>query len=501
MGEDELLASEHRLQMLLGCTKGIVFELDREGRFINAWTHDEQLLAVPRDQLLGRTIREVLGEKTGGNWHDSIARVYDTGDSVALTYDLDGQDGCHRYFIADIVLAPDRAGVVCLVRDVTAHKELEEQFRQAQKMEAIGQLAGGIAHDFNNILTTITGYSELLLEALDDDDPNHRHAARIRQASERATRLTSQLLDYARRRLLVPEVLDVNAVVSNMGRMLRPLIGEHIDVRLALDIHAGGAKADRSGIEQVIMNLAVNARDALGSGGTLTLGTELVTLDEAQAKAADLPAGPYVAIMASDDGQGMDATTRARVFEPFFTTKKIGKGTGLGLSTVYGIIKQSGGGITVDSEPGRGTKFRVYLPSTPLGVTVETTVQRPLRTPSVNTTVLVVEDEPTVRDLVERYLCTAGYEVLVANDPPHALEIASARAIDLLVTDVVMPIMGGDVLAHRLRELQPTVRVLYISGYPDDARTEGVPRVSNSVLLPKPFTPQVLVREVGAMFE
>jgi two-component system cell cycle sensor histidine kinase/response regulator CckA len=499
MGDDELLASEHRLQMLLACTKGIVFELDRDARYLNAWTHDEQLLAAPRDQLIGKTIREVLGED-GERWHMSIARVYDTGQPEAIHYELDVQSG-HRWFVADLVPAPDRVGVVCLVRDVTAHKELEEQLRQAQKMEAIGQLAGGIAHDFNNILTTITGYSELLLDALDDDDPNHRHAIRIRQASERATRLTSQLLDYARRRLLVPEVLDVNAVVANMGRMLRPLIGEHIDVRLALDMRAGGTKADRSGIEQVIMNLAVNARDALGSGGTLTLGTEPVTLDDVQAKHADLTPGRYVVIFASDDGEGMDPATRARIFEPFFTTKRIGKGTGLGLSTVYGIVKQSGGGITVESEVGRGTKFRVYLPSTPLGMTVEPPAQRPARTPDVKTTVLVVEDEPTVRDLVERYLRTAGYDVLVANDPPHALELAEERTIDLLVTDVVMPIMGGDVLAQRLRELQPTVRVLYISGYPDDARTEGVPRVSNSVLLPKPFTPQVLVREVGAMFE
>jgi two-component system cell cycle sensor histidine kinase/response regulator CckA len=499
MSDDELLASEHRLQMLLACTKGIVFELDRDARYIGAWTNDEMLLAAPRDELIGKTIREVLGE-AGEPWHASIARVYDTGQPEAIHYDLDVQNG-HRWFVADLVPAPDRAGVVCLVRDVTAHKELEEQLRQAQKMEAIGQLAGGIAHDFNNILTTITGYSELLLDALDDDDPNHRHAARIRQASERATRLTSQLLDYARRRLLVPEELDVNLVVANMGRMLRPLIGEHIDVRLALDPRAGGAKADRSGIEQVIMNLAVNARDALGAGGTLTLATELVTLDEAQAKHADLSAGRYVAIVATDDGEGMDSATRSRVFEPFFTTKRVGKGTGLGLSTVYGIVKQSGGGITVDSELGRGTRFRVYLPSIALSGVIELPLQRPIHKPAVKTTVLVVEDEPTVRDLVDRYLRTAGYDVLVANDSPHALEIAEERTIDLLVTDVVMPIMGGDELAQRLRELQPTVRVLYISGCPDDARTEGLPRVSNSVLLPKPFTPQVLVREVGAMFE
>ena len=495
---DELLASEHRLQMLLSCTKGIVFELDREARFLNAWTHDERLLAMPRAEIIGKTVGEALGE-IGERWHAAIARVYDTGEPTAFDYELDVAGG-HCWFVADLVRSPDRTSVVCFVRDVTTHKELEEKFRQAQKMEAIGQLAGGIAHDFNNILTTITGYSELLLDALDDDEVSHRHATRIRQASERATRLTSQLLDYARRRLIAPEALDVNAIVANMGRMLRPLIGEHIALHLELAENAGGARADRSGTEQVILNLAVNARDALGTGGTLTLATELVTLDEQQAKHADVPSGRYVAIVASDDGEGMDAATRGRIFEPFFTTKGVGKGTGLGLSTVYGIVKQTGGGITVESEVGRGTTFRMYLPSTPLPAVTEV-AQPAAHVAPTHATVLVVEDEPTVRDLVERYLRTAGYHVLVANDPPHALELANERTIDLLVTDVVMPMMGGDVLAHRMRELQPAMRVLYISGYPDDARTDGVPRVANSVLLAKPFTPQGLVREVGAMFE
>ena len=501
MADDELLASEHRLKVLLGCTNGIVFELDRDGRYLNAWTSDEKLLAVPRSGLMGRTIREVLGPPFE-HWHEAIRRVFDTGETVAIHYELDVQSG-HRWFVADIVTAPSTVGrdrsVVVLVRDNTAHKELEEQLRQAQKMEAIGQLAGGIAHDFNNILTTITGYSELLLEALDDDSAHYRHATRIRQAAERATALTSQLLDYARRRHLVPEALDVNAVVRNMGRMLRPLIGEHIELRLELSDDVAGTRADRSGFEQVIMNLAVNARDALGAGGILTIRTEIAEIDDVRAKAADIAAGRYVMISAVDDGEGMDAATRARVFEPFFTTKRIGKGTGLGLSTVYGIVKQSGGHITVESELGRGTQFRIYMPAIELPRRTTEPIEIP-SPPPLGMTVLVVEDEVTVRDLVERYLRRAGYDVLVALDPPHALELASEHSIDLLVTDVVMPIMGGDVLAQRLREMQPNVRVLYISGYPDDSRT-GVPRVSNSVLLPKPFTPQVLVREVSAMFE
>jgi CheY-like chemotaxis protein len=370
-------------------------------------------------------------------------------------------------------------------------------------MEAIGQLVGGIAHDFKNILTTIVGYSELLVEGLEKGTGQRRHASRIRQAAERATGLTKQLLAYGRKELLVPEILDVNIVISSMAALLRRVIGEHIELRLELDPQLGGAKFDRSKLEQVIINLAVNARDALGAGGSLTLRTDSVELDEEFcAQRVECTPGSYVLITVTDTGHGMDASTKARIFEPFFTTKDVGKGSGLGLATVQGIVKQSGGHIEVDSEPGRGASFRVYLPrvtAQPIAAAVAD-----LRPPDASTaahTVIVVEDDVDVRQLLDSHLRSAGYNVVVADDAHAALELARTLPIDVLVTDVVMPRMGGDELAMKMRDLQPNMRVLYISGYPDDPRVAGVPRVPGSVFLQKPFTRQILVREVGALVD
>ncbi|CAN5821970.1 hypothetical protein BH11MYX2_BH11MYX2_39510 [soil metagenome] len=497
---DELRASEGRLLVLLGCTKGIVFEFDGNARYLNIWTQDDSLLARPREELIGKTIDEVL-DKTAARFSLAVKRVHETGVSESIEYELEVQNG-RRWFIGDIVLPPEVPGrprtVLYLVRDVTEKKALEEQLRQAQKMEAIGQLAGGIEHNFNNILTTITGYSELLLDGLAKSSTHRKHATRIRHASERASGLTSQLLAYARKRVLIPEVLDVNVVVASIGRMLQPLLEAPIVLRVELEPNVGGTRVDRSGLEQVIMNLAINARDAM-SAGTITLRTETSVVDEMFAAQAELAPGRYVTIVAEDTGSGMDAATLDRIFEPFFTTKVIGKGTGLGLSMAYGIVKQSGGHIGAQSTPGRGTVFRVYLPH--IEITPRAAAGGPVvpREPKGGT-VLVVEDNSEIRGLVHRYLRSAGYEVLVADDSPHALELARSRQIDLLLTDVVMPIMGGDVVAEQVRLLQPNVRVLYISGYPDDD-ANLVARVSSSRFLPKPFTRQVLVREVSAMFE
>jgi CheY-like chemotaxis protein len=282
--------------------------------------------------------------------------------------------------------------------------------------------------------------------------------------------------------------------------MLQPLLEAPIALRLELDPRVGGTRVDRSGLEQVIMNLALNARDALGEGGTITLRTTTQTVDETFATQAELAPGRYVVIVAEDTGTGMDAATLARVFEPFFTTKVIGKGTGLGLSTAYGIVKQSGGHIAAHSAPGRGTVFRVYLPHIELATREARGVEPVPREPR-GATVLVVEDNTEIRGLVHRYLRSAGYDVLVAEDSSHALELARSRTIDLLLTDVIMPIMGGDVLAEQVRALHPRARVLYISGYPDDPSANLMPRVPSSRFLSKPFTRQVLVREVGAMFD
>ncbi len=497
--EGELLAGENRLKVLLGCTKGIVFEFDVQGRYVGVWTHDERLLARPKAELYGKTIVEVLGPHAGEPFHSMIERVIATGKPETLEYDLEVQNGQRLWFVADLVDAPlpgRERTVVCLVRDITAHKQLEDQLRQAQKLEAIGRLAGGIAHDFNNILTTIIGYSEMLLGGLDEEGPHHKQAKRIRHAAGRASALTHQLLAYGRKQVLKPEDLDVNAVIWNMAEMLRRLIGEHVELELQLG-EVGAAKVDRSGLEQVIMNLSLNARDAVGAGGRLSLRTELIELDEAYCTTREITPGTFVRIVAADNGSGMDEATLARVFEPFFTTKELGKGTGLGLSTVYGIVKQSTGHIEFESTPGQGARFSIYLPHAPLPELVAAVPEPPdVLRPQSSTTVLVAEDDHAVRALIHRYLRRSGYDVVLAASGDEAVAAAKGRAIDLLVADVVMPGMGGERLAVTLRGELPNLGILYISGYPDTAEAG---HLDHSSFLRKPFTRQDLVSRLEAL--
>jgi PAS domain S-box-containing protein len=485
VGVDELLASENRLKVLLGCTRGIVFEFDREARYLNVWTHDEALLAAPSEKLVGRTVQDVLGDE-GQQFVDVVRRVFDTGVPETIEYELCVQGG-RRWFVADVIVSPEVEGrmrtVVYLVRDVTAHKQVEEQLRQAQKMEAIGQLVGGVAHNFNNILTTIIGYSEMLLDGFDETSPHHKQATRIRAAAERASGVTKQLLAYGRKRVFVPEVLDANAVITSMVHMLRPLIGDHVELHLDLDPEIGGVVLDRCGLEQVIMNVALNARDAIGAGGTLALRTKNV----------DFAGAPHVLVVATDTGHGMDDATKARIFEPFFTTKASGKGTGLGLSTVNGIVEQGKGHIEVESELGAGTTFRMYFPRVARAAPQPANANAPRIVAKSPSTILVVEDDVEVRLLVHDHLTTAGYEVVLAVDPSHALELASTESIDMLVTDLVMPKMRGEHLARELRERVPGLRVLYISGYPDEPVDAG------GAFLYKPFTYQTLVKRVAAL--
>ena len=494
-----LLAGENRLKVLLGCTKGIVFEFDSKARYVGVWTHDDSLLVAPRHELLGKAIADVLGSDEAARFHAMIERVIATGKPETLQYELQVRGGS-RWFIADLLAAPpvpnSEQTVVCLVRDITDHKHLEDQLRQAQKLEAIGRLAGGIAHDFNNILTTIIGYSEMLLTGLDEEGPHHTQAKRIRHAAGRASALTHQLLAYGRRQVLKPEDLDVNAVISNMAEMLRRLIGEHVELELDLN-EVGAAKVDRSGLEQVNMNLSINARDAVGAGGKLSLRTELIELDEAYCAMREITPGTFVRIVAADNGSGMDEATCARVFEPFFTTKELGKGTGLGLSTVYGIVKQSTGHIEVESAPGQGTQFLIYLPHAPLPEVMPSVPEPPdVLRPQSSTTVLVAEDDQGVRALIHRYLRRSGYDVVLASSGDEAVAAAKGRAIDLLVTDMVMPGMGGERLAVALRSELPNLGILYISGYPDAAE---VGHLDHSSFLRKPFTRQDLVSRLEAL--
>ena len=392
--------------------------------------------------------------------------------------------------------SPVRAAGIAL--DVTERHLLEEQNRQSQKVEAIGQLAGGIAHDFNNLLTAIQGYAELLSTDLGEESPHQPDLREIRLAAERAASLTRQLLAFSRRQILDPRVIDLRESLRGLESMLKRLIGEHITVTLRTVGQVACVKADPGQIEQVILNLALNARDAMPEGGSLLIELTNVELDEAYARRhVSVKPGHYVMLAVSDTGIGMDAATQARVFEPFFTTKPEGRGTGLGLSTVYGIVKQSGGNVWVYSEPGQGATFKIYLPRVDeaADLTSEAVASDVL---TGSETVLVVEDEPGVRDLVRKVLERHGYRVLLAASPHEALETTQHHdgPIHLLTTDVVLPEMSGRALAQQVAAIRPDIRVLYMSGYTDNAIVHHGVLKPDTPFLQKPFTPQALAKKV-----
>jgi PAS domain S-box-containing protein len=391
-----------------------------------------------------------------------------------------------------------------LVEDITERRLLENQLRQAQKMEAVGRLAGGVAHDFNNLLTAILGSADLVLDTLPPDAPEREDLDEIRKAAKRAGDLTRQLLAFSRQQVLAPQVLDLNALVANMEKLLRRLIGEDIELRAALAPDLGAVKADPGQLEQVIVNLAVNARDAMPQGGRLTIETASVELDQAYEEQhfAAQP-GSYVLLAVSDTGTGMDAATLSHIFEPFFTTKEKGKGTGLGLATVYGIVKQSGGYVWVYSELGQGTSFKVYLPRVEQSSEPVAARKTPARVVGGTETILLAEDEAAVRNLARRVLEKHGYTLLVAATGRDGVQVATQHAgpIDLLVTDVVMPEMGGRELAQRLTALQPGLKVLYLSGYTDDAIVHRGVLETGIAFLQKPFTADVLARKIREVLD
>jgi two-component system cell cycle sensor histidine kinase/response regulator CckA len=377
----------------------------------------------------------------------------------------------------------------------------DEQLRHAQKMEAIGRLAGGVAHDFNNLLTAIIGYTDLLTERINDpEDQTTRDVAEIRKAADRAAGLTRQLLAFSRKQFLNPTVLDLNEVVSGMLQMLPRVIGEHIQTTVALAGDLGRVKADASQMEQVLVNLVLNARDAMATGGQLTIETCNVSLNAGRIRAENLTVepGPYVMLAVTDTGIGMDQATLARAFEPFFTTKPKGKGTGLGLATVYGIVDQSGGSVAIITAPGRGTTIRIYLPVTKAAVEQRLAEPAAVHGSAGNETVLLVEDNDSVRDLAAKALRRRGYVVHEARDAEEAIEWSFKSGIrpQLLVTDVVMPGLSGPNLAARLLQQNPRLRVLYMSGYTDDAAAVHGNFWAGIPLLQKPFTPAALAERV-----
>ena len=621
------IENESRLEALIGSIDEIVFELDREGTFLNIWTTNEELLYRPRHELKGKRVSGVIGEEFFRPFSQIFDRVLVSGRSEEFEYSLDVPAG-KRWFLArmnrippagsdqytlclavrDITdrkhaeeklrvseekfskafhLGPDvititsmedgrfievndnflrltgfarqevigrtsvelglwanpkdrqqivallkRSGkardlevrvflksaelrtvqisahsielsgqlcMIAIIRDVTERRALEVQLREAQKMEAVGRLAGGVAHDFNNLLVGILGYSELLKKKLADQGSLLRMANEINFAAMRARDLTSRLLALSRRQLLQPAVLDLNALVRQCERLLRPIIGEDVRVVLRLDPKIGSVKADPAQLEQVILNLALNARDAMPRGGTLSLETGNIHVDAALARQhPGLIPGAYVRLQVADTGHGIAPEVMPRIFEPFFTTKELGKGSGLGLSTVYGVVKQSGGCVTVSSEPGNGAAFRIYLPRA--SELPDRKFPAPAAvTSSVGTeTILLVEDEAVVRDLVCEILRESGYKVLSAPSGPDAMKITAqySNPIDLLITDVVMPEMSGPELVNTLRRARGEMRVLYMSGYTDDAVLvrQGLPE--KCAFIRKPYTPLQFLQKV-----
>jgi CheY-like chemotaxis protein len=380
---------------------------------------------------------------------------------------------------------------------------LEEQYQQAQKMDAIGRLAGGVAHDFNNLLTVILGYCELLLADLDPDDPRQADMAEIQRAGASAAMLTRQLLAFSRKEIIEPTLLDLNTVLTDMRAMLGRLIREDVKVVLALRPELGLVKADRGQVEQIVMNLAVNARDAMPTGGTLTIETANVELDAHDATThVTLKPGPYVALTVTDTGTGMSPQVQARLFEPFFTTKEVGKGTGLGLATVHGIVTRNGGSVIVDSEVGRGTSLRVFFPR---AEAAETVVEAPLPAPRPRAgmqTVLVVDDAEGLRDLAKRLLERQNYKVLLAANADEALQLCERNAsIDVLLTDVVMPGASGPELKRLLIERRPAVKVIYMSGYTEDAIVQHGVLNPGIAFLHKPFTAESLGRKIREVLD
>jgi PAS domain S-box-containing protein len=412
------------------------------------------------------------------------------------------RDGAVRWWSARARIVADSDGqparAIGFMADITGRKQLEEQMRHALKLEAIGRLAGGIAHDFNNLLTVITGYSETLIASLESTDPRLADAMEIRRAAARAAHLTQQLLAFSRKQVLRPQVVDANEIVRDVAGMVGRLLGDRIDLRVELGDSPKTVTADRGQIEQVILNLAVNARDAMPEGGVLKLRTRIVDITANDAERLyPMRPGRFVLLAVCDTGVGMSAEVQARAFEPFFTTKGPGEGTGIGLATVYGIVKQSGGFIFVESAVGRGTTFDVYLPFTeaPTGTDREETADR---TPREACTILLVEDYRRVRELARKVLTRQGYRVLTAASGDEALTLASGfdGTIDVVVTDVVMPGTGGPELARKLREMRPGIATVIMSGYTGDTLESLRLGDSGAVFLQKPFTPAALAQSV-----
>jgi PAS domain S-box-containing protein len=496
-----LRESRYRYQRLCELSNDIILTNDRDGRIVSVNAAGPRLAGYPPDAIVGRHSLEFVAPEHRERAIAARKQLLDGDASTVAALEVDVRAADGSTVTVDVrsglVMADGKvAGFHTVARDMTERRRMEGQLRQSQKMEAVGRLAGGVAHDFNNMLTAIMGFAEVSLNGLGPDHPEAGHLRQILKTSDRAAELVRQLLAFGRRQVLRPIVVDPNEVLASLDSMLRRLIGADVALETRFGTDVGRVRVDPNQLIQILMNLAVNARDAMPQGGRLTMATGSTTAEPgAQRDGTRIQPGAYVVLTVADTGCGMDRATQARIFEPFFTTKPEGQGTGLGLATVYGIVKQSGGYIWVESQVGCGTRFEVYFQRVD-DVAEEISVGAEVTSVCGTETVLVAEDEPAVRQLAREALGAVGYRVLDAADGVEALALATHHeaAIDMVVTDLVMPGMSGQELVTHLRRLRPGVRVLLISGY-------APPASITAPFLQKPFTPRSLAREVRRILD
>jgi PAS domain S-box-containing protein len=507
----QLQNSEQLFHLIGENAADLIAVVDMEGNRLYNSPSYEKLLGYTQEDLAASSALDQIHPDDREKVAAANEEAKQTGTGRCLEYRIRDKNGAWHFLESTASVVRNQNGqnerLIIVNRDITKRKQAEEelqqserQLRQAHKMEAVGRLSGGIAHDFNNLLSVIIGYADEIDPSCGDTEKLRKNAEQIKKAGLRAASLTRQLLAFSRQQVLQPRIMELNGVVAELAKMLQRLIGADVELTLKLDPDAGRVKADQGQLDQVIMNLVVNARDAMPGGGKLIIETANAAVSEHQAlKLPYLQPGSYVQLTVTDTGTGIDAQTIAHIFEPFFTTKEKGKGSGLGLSTVYGIIKQSGGYIWADSEPGQGTSFKIFLPRVMETVTAQDArVETP--SPSVaSSTVLVVEDEESLRDLISESLSRHGYRVLAAPNGANALELARAHRchVQLLLTDVVLPGIGGPILAEQLASEQPGLKVLYMSGYSDFHAFGSGSLPPGARLLQKPFTKEELLQEVA----
>ena len=495
--EAALRVSDARYRRLIEANIIGVIVTEMSGTIVSANEAFLRMAGYTREDLDAGSLRwDTIGADGSESFRETAARVMKDTVAAPAEKDFVRKDARHvPVLVGSARLDESPPTVASFIIDLTERKHLEEQFRQAQKMEAVGRLAGGIAHDFNNLLMIISSYADLLLQRGPDPAFFTRYCENVIHAAQKATGVTRQLLAFSRRQPLMPSIVDVNKLVADICKMLPRLIGADVDMTLKPGTNVGKVEVDTSQMEQVVLNLVVNARDAMPEGGKLSIETANAEFDEEYCRRhPSATPGQYVMLSVSDSGIGMDAATQARIFEPFFTTKEVGKGTGLGLSTVFGIVKQSGGFIWLYSEVGKGTTFRIYLPRVDKPATVEPFRARK-EVPQGSGTILLVEDEESLREAAREFLQSSGYIVVEAANGSEALKVAENHAIDLVITDMIMPGMRGTELVEKLCQDYPDVKVLYMSGYPEgtlDVRQFG-PR---AVFLQKPFTLATLAGKV-----